>query len=146
VTLICRIDLNKKEGMALHVTDEQTGATQAVVLDGSSLTLTVSGKDENTKTTIFQNDQDIKISCKTFILEAETINCSSQQDSNYESAQALKIKSQGALDVTSQSDLSQSAVGNVKLCTGSGQLNLETSGVATLKGAITQVQGKVSLG
>lgn len=146
MTLICRIDLSKKDGMGLHVEDEQTGATQSVVLNGSSLTLTVSGKDEKTKTTIFQDDQDVKISCKTFILEAETIHCSSEQDSRYESAQALKIKSQGALDVTSASDLSQTAVGNVKLATDSGQLNLETSGVATLKGAITQVQGKVSLG
>lgn len=143
-TLICRVDLSKEAGIAVHVESEDGSRRQTVVLDGDSITLEVSGSAGVTR--IFQDDTDVRITCKAFTLDAETIDCNSEQTSKFESGRDLKLVSQGPLDLEAQGNLTQHANGNVKVATPAGQLELETGGVATLKGAMTKVKGMVSLG
>lgn len=143
-TLVCRIDLSKEEGLVVSVESQDGSNRQSVALDGESITMVVSGSAGETR--IFQDATDVKITCKAFTLAADSIDCKSEQSSNFESGQSLKLVSQGPLDLETQANLTQKANGNVKLSTPAGQLDFSTGGVATLKGAMTNVKGMVSLG
>jgi hypothetical protein len=143
-TLICRIDLSKEEGLVVLVESEDGANRQSVTLDGESIAMVVSGAAGETR--IFQDASDVQIKCKTFTLEAESIDCVSQQTSKFESGSELQLVSRGSLDLETNANLALRALGNVKVTTPAGQLDFETGGIATLKGAMTNVKGLVSLG
>jgi hypothetical protein len=143
-TLICRIDLSKEDGLVVYVESEDGSRRQSIALDGDSITLRVSGAAGETR--IFQDDSDVRVTCKAFTIDAETIDCSSEHASTFKSGRELRLVSEGPLDLETRADLTQQASGNVKVSTPAGQLELETGGVATLKGAMTNVKGMVRLG
>ena len=141
--LVCRIEMKKDDGIVIQV-DDESGNVQEAIFDGSSITLKVKGPAG--ETTIFQDDSEVRISCSAFTLQADTIACSSTGASNYVSQNSMKLESLSAFEIKSMADLTQTAMGNVKLATTAGQLNLETGGIATLKGSLTQIKGKIALG
>jgi hypothetical protein len=187
----CTVVMDKAGGFTLTIENPDGGVTQTIALDGTSLTMTVEGKDA--KSTYTQTAEKVSIKCKQFeVTASETIQMTSTKASTYESSDTMTHKSAKDHTIKSDEDVSVSAV-NVKAegrtstsltggsqskvslaaagatasatkvsITGNAQveikspvvgvkadgvLTVESSGVATLKGSLTNVQGQlVNLG
>lgn len=146
-SLVCRIELDKKDGVILTVENGDAGITQTFVMDGTSITTTVEGREETS--TITQDQGSIAINCKTFTLDAETITCRSTQGTKHESGRNFSIKSGENIDVSAAVDAIYNAVNtsvqssaqtDVKAGTGNS-LTLSAAG-AELKGAMITLDAK----
>lgn len=171
-TLVCRAELNKKEGLILTVENGDDGITQTIVMDGTSITTTVAGSSQTS--TITQHQDSIAIACKTFTLDAETITCNSTQATSHESGMDFKIKSGKDLNVSATAKGAYSATnstmestakteikgnmlnmdgtvsaelkgGSIKL-SATGIMDLIASGIATLKGSVVNISSIIKLG
>ncbi len=102
-TLICRVELNKNDGLILKVENKDGNITQTAVLNGESITITSKGDSETS--TITQKPDSIAIDCKTFTLKAETITCESTKDTEHKSGAKFDIDSTGKLTMKSNADI-----------------------------------------
>ena len=173
--LVCRIELDKEQGLILTVENGDDAITQTIVMDGNSIITTVNGKDETS--TITQKQDSIAIKCKTFTLDAETIACESEKETLHKSGQDFDIQSGQNLNVSAGSDAeykadntdikSTSATtikggenaalnlsdlpgavlegGSIKLDS-KGLMDLVSKGIATLEGNLVEIKSKVKLG
>lgn len=170
-TLVCRLELSKEKGILLTVENPDDQITQTIILDGTSITTTVAGASETS--TITQEKQSIKMVCKEFTLDAETITCTSSQKTLLKSDDEFQIKS-GTVGVTADTDATYNALnttiesgvetaatgktlslegtasaalsgGTIKLDS-KGLLDLLSKGIATLEGSVSNVKGVVKLG
>ncbi len=144
-TLVCRVELDKQDGVILTVENGDEGITQTIVMDGTSITTTVEGPVETS--TITQDQDSIAINCKTFTLDAETIACKSTMDTKHESEMAFNIESGTSLDVTAAADATYKALNSTfESTTKTGvtgkTLDLEGTAGATLKGGKIKVESK----
>ena len=89
--LVCRIELNKSDGVVITVEDPNADVTQTVVLNGDSITITSAGSNTST---IVQKPDSIEMTCKTFTLDAETITCTSDQTIDITATGAMKLQGQ----------------------------------------------------
>ena len=171
-TLVCRVELDKQDGIILTVENGDEGITQTIVMDGTSITTTVEGPIETSMIT--QEQDSIAINCKTFTLDAETITCKSTMDTKHESTMAFNIKSGTSLDIEATADATYKALnatiestvqtgvsgkvldlegtGSAELKGGKvkveskGLLDLISSGMATIKGSVIKLTGALKLG
>ncbi len=95
-SLVCRIELNKTDGITITVEDADADITQTVVLDGSSITITSTGAETST---IVQKPDSIEMTCKTFKLDAATIQCTSEQSITLD-ADTISCTSEQTIDLT----------------------------------------------
>ena len=170
--LVCRIELHKENGIILTVENDDDRTTQTIVMDGTEITTTVEGPDETS--TITQKEDGIALKCKTFTLEAETITCTSTDETTHESGQDLKIQSSANIQVSADSDVSCSATNTTLESTSetkiesvtltlsgstsaelngasitvdsTGLLDLIAGGTATLDGNIVNIKGTINAG
>lgn len=112
--LTCTISLDKTAGVVVKI--EGGSATQTITLDGATLTLEVAGRDGTT--TFVQTADEVKISCRTFTVEAS---------GNASISAGAELKLTG----TTQAEL------------GAAMVNVEADSVATLKANMTNVQGQL---
>ena len=106
-TLVCTVELSKTNGVTVKVENADGKITQTFVLDGTSITTTCKGNEQTS--TITQKQDSIKIVCKDFTIEAETITCKSTKATSHksedvfgiESTKAMTIKSSDTFDVES---------------------------------------------
>jgi len=190
-TLVCRIELDKIEGITLTVENKDGQITQTAVMNGESITFTSKGKKETS--TITQKPDSLVIKCKDFTLETETITCKSTKNTLHQSDQKFDIKSTQDMTLTSKAKLTEEATSDASLSgmkvtvsakdkaeisglntavsakakmemegvtlalkgkaqaemeggaslkvSSKGMLNLESTGVTTLKGSVTNIQG-----
>jgi len=170
-TLVCRLELSKEKGILLTVENPADQITQTIILDGTSITTTVAGSRETS--TITQDQDSIKMVCKEFTLDAETITCTSSQKTLLKSDDDFQVKS-GQVGVTADNDATHKALnttiesnvgttvsgktlalegtgsadlkgGTIKLDS-KGLLDLVSKGIATLEGSVSNVKGVVKLG
>lgn len=194
-TLVCKIEVDKQNGILVEIANEDQNITQTIHMDGTSITIKVEG-EENTSTFV-QTADSITINCKDFTLETSgTLTCKSQGATSHSSEDTFSVESTKDLSVSTQAKLTQSATKDMEL-TGSqkvivkataaleasgqtakvsatagaaevsgvelkltgqtkseltgamtkvgaqGKLDLESSGIANLKGNLTNVQGSL---
>jgi hypothetical protein len=194
-TLVCTVEMDKQKGVTVKVENADDSITQTVVMDGTSITITVKGSEETS--TIVQKQDSVTITCKDFTVDATgTLTLKSAKESSWASQDILKVESTKDMTFTSSAKLTQSATQDAKLSSnakiaieatqnldmkgmqtsltgtggetkiegltlkmsgktqaelssamtkvsGKGQLGLESSGVAELKGSMTTVGGSL---
>ena len=190
-TLVCRIELDKNQGIILTVENEEGQITQTAVMNGESITFTSEGA--NDKSTITQKPDSVVIKCKDFTLESDTITCKSTKDTLHSSEGKFDIKSTKDMTLTSTAKLTEDATSDISIkgmkvsvsaddkaeisgldtavnaklkmemggttlaikgeaqaemeggasvkVSSKGMLNLESTGITTLKGSMTNIQG-----
>ncbi|WP_300671477.1 hypothetical protein [Desulfoluna sp.] len=170
-TLVCRLEISKEKGIVVTAENRDDNITQTFILDGTRITTTVAGPSETS--TIIQDSDSIKVSCKTFSLDAETITCTSTKKTHLESREDFEIKSgavavtadraaeYSALDTTITSSSATTVKGTTLAMEGTasaeltgasikleakGLMDLISNGIATLKGSISNIKGIVKLG
>ncbi|MBU2451942.1 MAG: hypothetical protein KJ668_01355, partial [Proteobacteria bacterium] len=97
-SLVCRVELHKKNGIIITVENKDADIIQTMVLDGNSITTTNAGADETS--VITQTSDSITIQCKDFLLDAETITCQSSGDTVHKSDNNFKAKSSAAMELS----------------------------------------------
>ena len=103
--LICEIELDKAGGVTVTVEDKAKGQLQKMHLDGVKITTQV--KTKKGTSTIVQQGDSVKVSCKTFEVSSETITLKAKKK--------VRVMSQGQIVASSTRDTKVSAKGNLKL-------------------------------
>lgn len=141
-SLKCTITLDKAEGLTLTVEDEAASSKQIVQLSKDTIVLQVEGSAGTS--TVTQSADSVTIKCKKFAVEADEIECRSQQKSTYAAQTSLTLSGEQEVKVNG---LETKCSGTNLSFEATGQLKAESSGVATLKGSIVNVSApQVSLG
>jgi hypothetical protein len=137
-TLICRVELNKKEGIILTVENKEEKRTQTIVIDGTSIITTSAGKKETS--TITQTDETISFKCKNFTVEAETIKCTSSKDTDLKSSGEFSVLSDKDISLESKKNINQIAHSALK---GTAQTtNFTSKQSAEFSASKTSIKGK----
>lgn len=143
-TFVCTFELNKTGGITVKLVNKNKQITQTVTLDGTALTLkydnaqtqkssTVTQKEESVVTevkdqtntsTLTQKADSLKVVCKTFEVDAETLTLKSSKDTSHQAT--------GKYTVTAQDDLSVTGSKNGTVKT-TQNLNLEATQNLTAK-------------
>jgi hypothetical protein len=163
--LVCRVELNKEKGLILTVENKDGKITQTAVLDGDVITITCKGNGEEKTSTITQKPESIEIKCKEFTLDADTITCTSKEDSTYESKGAnvtVSAKSKAELkgmnttiDGSTKTEVkgmdlklsgtTKAEMDGLKVKISSNtMLDLEATGIVNLKGQMANVKGTLT--
>jgi hypothetical protein len=121
--LECTITLDKNGGVNVTVFDEKGKVTQTVVMDGTTITLTVAGENEKETSRIVQTKAGVTITCGLFEVVADEV----------------KVTTKGDLALTSQGRASVEAA-SVAL-TSKGIFTSKAEGVMNIEGSITNVKG-----
>jgi len=152
-TLVSTIRLDKNAGGSVVIRNDEDGITQSIRMNGTSLVLEV--EDAQNKSTITQTAGEVKIQCKTFLLDAETITCKSSSTSQYESSSTMTLTSERDMRLTSQANLSARAENSLTgqatsvkftgqsdfTATGPGASFKAAASTATAQGAIVKLSG-----
>jgi phage baseplate assembly protein gpV len=173
---VCSVEVDKTGGITVTVTNADGKIEQTLVMNGVSVELTVKG-DSATSTIIQTADKVLVRCKQFEVEASETIHLKSTKPCTLSSGDTLTIEAAKAISVTSGSKIAVSAKeslvasgqmgvslsspqkvvlssqaklsfeGAVIEGKAQGMLNLESSGLATLKGNLTNVQGAlVNLG
>jgi hypothetical protein len=137
--LVCRVELNKEKGLILTVENKDGKITQTAVLDGDVITITCKGNGEEKTSTITQKPESIEIKCKEFTLDADTITCTSKEDSTYESKGKMDIKSTKDMTLDSSGKLTGKATSDAELS--GANVTVSAKSKAELKGMNTTIDG-----
>lgn len=194
-TLVCTVELDKEKGVTVKVENADDQITQTVVMDGTSITITVKGSEETS--TYVQKQDSVVITCKDFTVDATgTLTLKSAKESKWTSDDVLSVESTKDMSLTSkakftlESTKDTSVKSNAKVAMeaaqdfdikgmktsfvasggenkiegltlkmagktqaelasamikvkADGQLGLESSGMAELKGSMTMVGGQL---
>ncbi len=136
-TLVCRIELNKQEGITLTVENKDGKITQTAVLGADTITITSKGDKETS--TIVQTPDSVTINCKHFLLDSETITCKSSKDTLHDSSGKYDVQSQQNMTLASKAKLSGKADGAVDI---SGlKIAAAAKNKAELSGASVNISG-----
>ncbi|WP_185236180.1 hypothetical protein [Teredinibacter franksiae] len=133
--LMCRVELNKTDGITITLDNENGNITHTVVLNGDSITTTSKGASDTS--TITQAPDKISMNCKTFELTAETISCSANNTVALNSGSDFSIKSDANLNAEAATGASFKAAD-----IGIEGTNIELSGSAQISatGGIIKLQ------
>lgn len=154
--LVCSVEFNKTKGVTVRVFDAAGKKTQTVVIDHESMVLTVDGgqkkstitqkedsiisevKGEETST-VTQKHDSVTVKCKTFTVDAETVEVKSSKDTTHDSKGKYTVTSTKDMSVTSSAKADFKATGNMTL---EGQkFDAKGTSGATLKGLTVEVKG-----
>ncbi|MCP4582194.1 MAG: hypothetical protein GY839_11315 [candidate division Zixibacteria bacterium] len=130
-TLACRLEMSKIDGITITVVNSDDGITQTVEINGQTITIKSDGDETST---ITMAPESIKMKCKTFKLDAETIECNSEKET--------KLSSGKNYEISSDADLNMAASQNIDM---SAKLKCDITGGtnASLVGKMTDVEGKI---
>jgi hypothetical protein len=106
-TLLCRVELNKQQGVLITVDNDADSIIHTLVLNDQSITIT--SKDGSQTSTIIQKPDSISLSCKDFKLEADTISCHANKTTSHTSGGDISISSDASFDAKAVSDMGLSA-------------------------------------
>lgn len=112
-TLVCKIELDKNQGITVTVDNADGKITQTITMDGTTLTIRVKGESQTS--TITQKAESIAIKCQAFTLEAETITCKSTKATVHESQDTFTIKSTKDMTLESSAKISATASSDMNL-------------------------------
>lgn len=133
--LVCTLEMSKERGVTITVVNADDGITQTVTLDGTSLTLKVVGKSDQSSLT--QTAEAIRIACKDFeVVASNSIVGTAANTIDLESTKGDTTMTSGANWVQSAIDDSKISATNVKV---------EASSAATIGGATAGLSATQSL-
>lgn len=124
-SLVCRVELHKKNGVIITVENDDEGITQTMVMDGQTITTTCEGMDDTSE--IIQAPDGITIKCREFVLEADTITCQSSGMTTHKSGSNMMVRSTAAMELGAGAGLKAAAGAAMKL-TSSEKMDMEASG------------------
>ena len=130
--LVCTIELSKTAGVTITVENADDKINQTVVMNGTSIVTTVKGNDATSKITQLQDQ--VKIEVKDFILEAETITCTSTKATSHKSEDVFAVESTKDMTLKSAAKLTEEAAEDVSIESTGGKVSLEASSDLTAKG------------
>ncbi len=142
-SLVCRVELHKKNGIIVTVENNDDNIIQTMVFDGKTITTTNAGADETS--TITQTPDSITIKCKDFLLDADTITCKSKGTSVHESKDTFKITSSKDMTFDSGANLKVNAKSDMKLSAQSIDASASPSDVK-ISGTNVKVTAKMNAG
>jgi hypothetical protein len=135
--LVCTVELDKEKGVTVKVENADDQITQTVVMDGTSITITVKGSEETS--TYVQKQDSVTITCKDFTVDATgTLTLKSQKESSWTSQDILKLESTKDMTFTSNAKLTQSATSDAKLSS-NANVTVEATSKLDLKGMQTSL-------
>jgi hypothetical protein len=135
--LVCTVELDKEKGVTVKVENADDSITQTVVMDGTSITITVKGSEETS--TIVQKQDSIVITCKDFTVDATgTLTLKSQKASSWASQDTLSVESQKDMTFKSSAKLTQSATSDAKLSS-NANVAIEATSKLDMKGMQTSL-------
>jgi len=140
MSLECKIELNKKDGIKVTVIDADNNKEQTIVLDGSKLILTV--KDQSNTSIITQEPDTVSIKCKTFKVDADAIETKSANSTKLSSDGSMDLAAQGAMSLKGSQNVAVEATNGLTLKGLTVAAEAQTS--ADLKGATVSVKGETS--
>jgi hypothetical protein len=145
----------------LVIKTNKTDCSATITQNEKSVTTEV--KDSKGSTKIEQGPEAVKITCKTFTLEAESVTVTSQKDTTLTAEGALSVTSTKDLKVTSHAkcDLKSTAAMTLDAAgcctvksaaevaakapkvglTADASLNVQSSGALNLKGGVVSIKG-----
>ena len=113
--LVCKIELSKSGGITISVDDSTNNILQECTMDGTTITMRM--KDAENESTIEQTASKIAITCKEFLIDAETITCNSTEDTLHTSKKKMTFTSTEDMAQTSEAKLSQTAPADIAVKT-----------------------------
>lgn len=151
MALVCTIELNKAEGVSVHVFDSQQNLKQTIVLDGETITTVVANDSASTtlvqkvdafvrrvdasgrSSVMTQTASSVVFECDHFEVQASTIETRSSSETTVSSDGTVALSSTGAFSVDSGDTAEMSAVRDLRV---SSDANLTATGglSATLGG------------
>ena len=135
--LVCTVELDKEKGVTVKVENADDQITQTVVMDGTSITITVKGSSETS--TYVQKQDSVTITCKDFTVDATgTLTLQSQKASSWTSQDTLSLESTKDMSFTSKAKLTQSATQDVKLSS-NANVAVEATSNLDMKGMQTSL-------
>jgi hypothetical protein len=138
-TLVCTVEMDKQKGVTVKVENADDSITQTVVMDGTSITITVKGSEETS--TIVQKQDSVTITCKDFTVDATgTLTLKSAKESSWASQDILKVESTKDMTFTSSAKLTQSASQDAKLSS-NAKIAIEATSNLDMKGMQTSLTG-----
>ena len=97
--LVCKIEISKHNGITIDIDDGSGDMQQTIHLDGAEITTTCKKGDDIS--TIVQNPTSIHIDTKEFILNTESIICTSTKSTLMKSGGTMEVESQKDMMLTS---------------------------------------------
>ncbi len=135
--LVCTVELDKERGVTVKVENADDQITQTVVMDGTSITITVKGSEETS--TIVQKQDSVTVTCKDFTVDASgTLTLKSQKASSWTSQDTLALESTKDMTFTSSAKLTQSASQDASLSS-KANVSVEASSKLDMKGMQTSL-------
>jgi hypothetical protein len=135
--LVCTVELDKEKGVTVKVENADDQITQTVVMDGTSITITVKGSEETS--TIVQKQDSVTITCKDFTVDATgTLTLKSAKASSWASQDTLTVESTKDMTLNSSAKFTQSSTSDAKLSS-SANMTVEATSKLDLKGMQTSL-------
>ncbi len=142
-SLVCRVELHKKNGVIITVENNDDGITQTMVFDGKTITTTNAGSDETS--VITQATDSVTIKCKDFLLDADTITCKSTGSTVHDSKDTFKITSAKDMIFNSYANFKTDAKSDMKLS--ASAINASSlSGDVKISGTNVNITAKIKAG
>ena len=142
-SLVCRVELHKKNGIIITVENNDDNITQTMVFDGRTITTTNAGSEETS--IITQATDSITIKCKDFLLDADTITCKSTGSAVHDSKDTFKITSSNDMTFNSKANLKADAKSDMKLSASKIDASA-SSGDVKISGTNVNVTAKMKAG
>ena len=149
-TLVCTVELDKVAGLTVTIANADASTTQTVKMNGLTIELKVAGPAATS--TITQSAEKVAIVCKQFEVTAqETIALKSVAASTWHSDESIALDALQKLSASTPGTLSLEGTQTATLSSiaatvkADAELKLTSSAMATLKGALTNVQGDLVL-
>lgn len=147
----CKVQLSKTGGIEISIRDlsQPSQVYKQIIMDGTSFVLKTNKLNSSTTitqteeklttqvttqagaTTIEQGPEEVKVTCKRFVVEAESIQMKSSKDTTHEATGKYSVESTQDYSVTSKAKWTVSATGDLSLKTqGKAELNAPASQVS----------------
>jgi hypothetical protein len=113
VPLVCKIELSQTDGITVTVINKDGKITQTAVFNGTSIIHTCKGESDTSILT--QTCDTITVKCKNFIVDAETINCTSSKNTDHKAEGTFTLDSTKTATFKSAADMVVSAKTELKM-------------------------------
>lgn len=120
--LVCTIGMDKSKGVSIEIKDTGSNVTQWLLMDGKSITLEIKGAAGSSK--LVQTADGLEIKCSKLTFDADSITCKARGAVKVEGT-SVKLKGTQGVELSGMT------------------VKVDASGIATLKGNMTNVQGQL---
>ncbi len=159
---VCTIEVTKDKGFVFKLQNDSGKITQTITMDGTTLTIQVAGEKsttsvtqtadqielkvagENDTSTVTQKADLVSVKCKTFTVDAETMDLKSTKDTTFAASEKYTVTSTKDMSFSSSAKLDLSSTSDMTLSS-SAKLAMSATGDASLKGANTTVEANLKV-